>query len=418
MLSLAELAAYFQARQIKFEIHYFSREFFVMTFERKLDVSIVADLGGTIKIGELKATLPTQTIKDAFGGKNKQAQRQICEKITSSGIADAMAAFSEKPFFGVSVYCTNNYLHSALGNIQRFVGSSIKETLAKFGKKSQFMGFRDRKNSQLTHVEVIKKRMVENKAEVLFCIGKDETWIATTIAVHNPFDFQKRDVYKPNQRAIFGMPPRLARMMVNLSSCQAGKTLLDPFCGVGTILQEALLEGAATVGIDANSWCVKAAEENLDWIAREYELHSVDFRVLQGDIGRLAEKVGLETVNCIVSEPDLGPALKQFPTESYAKKIIEKLEPLFTEFIEQAYKVLMLDGRLVLVTPYIKTRSGQSVIMPIDETVKAAGFKRIYAFSEDIFSSKLDVGKLLHSTSLVEMDERHKVGREIHILQK
>ncbi len=418
MLSLAELAAYFQARKIKFEIHYFSREFFVMTFERKLDVSIVADLGGTIKIGELKATLPTQTIKDAFGGKNKQAQRQICEKITSSGIADAMAAFSEKPFFGVSVYCTNNYLHSALGNIQRFVGSSIKETLAKFGKKSQFMGFRDRKNSQLTHVEVIKKRMVENKAEVLFCIGKDETWIATTIAVHNPFDFQKRDVYKPNQRAIFGMPPRLARMMVNLSSCQAGKTLLDPFCGVGTILQEALLEGAATVGIDANSWCVKAAEENLDWIAREYELHSVDFRVLQGDIGRLAEKVGLETVNCIVSEPDLGPALKQFPTESYAKKIIEKLEPLFTEFIEQAYKVLMLDGRLVLVTPYIKTRSGQSVIMPIDETVKAAGFKRIYAFSEDIFSSKLDVGKLLHSTSLVEMDERHKVGREIHILQK
>ncbi len=418
MLSLAELAAYFQARQIKFEIHYFSREFFVMTFERKLDVSIVADLGGTIKIGELKATLPTQTIKDAFGGKNKQAQRQICEKITSSGIADAMAAFSEKPFFGVSVYCTNNYLHSALGNIQRFVGSSIKETLAKFGKKSQFMGFRDRKNSQLTHVEVIKKRMVENKAEVLFCIGKDETWIATTIAVHNPFDFQKRDVYKPNQRAIFGMPPRLARMMVNLSSCQAGKTLLDPFCGVGTILQEALLEGAATVGIDANSWCVKAAEENLDWIAREYELHSVDFRVLQGDIGRLAEKVGLETVNCIVSEPDLGPALKQFPTESYAKKIIEKLEPLFTEFIEQAYKVLMLDGRLVLVTPYIKTRSGQSVIMPIDETVKAAGFKRIYAFSKDIFSSKLDVGRLLHSISLVEMDERHKVGREIHILQK
>jgi len=389
-----------------------------MTFERKLDASIIADLGGTIKIGELKATLPTQSIKDAFGDKNKLAQRQICEKIASSGVADAMAAFSEKPFFGVSVYCTNNYLQSALGNIQRFVGSSIKEALAELGKKSQFMGFRDRKHSQLSHVEVIKKKMVENQAEVLFCIGKDETWIASTIAVHNPFDFQKRDVYKPNQRAIFGMPPRLARMMINLSFCNAGKTLLDPFCGVGTILQEALLEGAATVGIDANSWCVKAAEENLEWTAGEYELQGADFRVLQGDIGRLAEKVGLETVNCIVSEPDLGPALKQFPTESYAQKIIEKLEPLFTEFIEQAYRVLMLDGRLVLVTPYIKTRSGQPVIMPIDETVKAAGFKRIYAFSGEIFSSKLDVGRLIHSASLVEIDERHKVGREIHILQK
>jgi tRNA G10 N-methylase Trm11 len=418
ILSLAELSAYFQARQIKFKIQYFSREFFVMDFEKKLNVSLIADLGGTLKIGELKATLPTQTIKDSFGDKNKNAQKQIHEKIASSGVANAMAAFSEKPFFGVSVYCTNNYLHSSLGNIQRFVGSSIKETLAESGKKSQFMGFKDRKQSKLSHVEVIKKKMVENHAEVLLCIGKEDTWIATTTAVHNPFDFQKRDLYKPNQRAIFGMPPRLARMMVNLSSCNAGKTLLDPFCGVGTILQEALLEGAATVGLDINSWCVKAAEENLDWTVKEYELQNADFRVLVGEIGRLDEKVGLQAVDCIVSEPDLGPALKQFPTDSYAQKIIEKLEPLFTEFIEQAYRVLMQDGRLVLVTPYIKTRSGQPVIMPIDEAVKAAGFKRIYAFSEEIFSSKLDVGRLVHSASLIEMDERHKIGREIHILQK
>jgi tRNA G10 N-methylase Trm11 len=101
--------------------------------------------------------------------------------------------------------------------------------------------------------------------------------------------------------------------------------LLDPFCGVGTILQEALLEGVATVGIDVNSWCVKAAEENLEWIAREYELQGADFRVLQGDIGRLAEKVGLETVNCIVSEPDLGPALKQFPTSRIHKRLLKNL---------------------------------------------------------------------------------------------
>jgi hypothetical protein len=86
-----------------------------MTFERKLDASIIADLGGTIKIGELKATLPTQTIKDAFGDKIKQAQRQICEIIASS-VVDAMA-FS-KAFWGERLLY-NNYLQSALGNIQR-----------------------------------------------------------------------------------------------------------------------------------------------------------------------------------------------------------------------------------------------------------------------------------------------------------
>ena len=107
---------------------------------------------------------------------------------------------------------------------------------------------------------MLKKNLVENKAEVLFCIGRTETWVATTVAVHNPFEFQKRDIYKPNQRKIFGMPPRLARIMVNLSSCTSGKTLLDPFCGVGTILQEALLEKANAVGLDVNPWCVKAVK--------------------------------------------------------------------------------------------------------------------------------------------------------------
>ena len=418
ILSLAEITSYFQTRKANFEIQYFNREFFIIDFEQKLDTSIISDLGGTIKIGEIKTNMATQIIKDAFREKNKQAQKQISEKIASNKAAESMANLAEKPFFGVSVYCTNNYLQSALGNIQRFVGSVIKEKLAELGKKSQFMGFKDKKHVQLSHVEVIKKKLVENQAEVLFCIGKDKTWIATTIAVHNPFDFQKRDIYKPNQRAIFGMPPRLARIMVNLASCNAGKTLLDSFCGVGTILQEALLEGAATVGMDVNSWCVKAANENLDWLTREYELNNSDFRVVQGDVDRLAEKVGAETVDCIVSEPDLGPALKQFPTEPYAQKIIEKLEPLFNDFIEQAFRVLKPNGRLVLATPFIKTRSGQPVIMPIDEAVKNAGFKRVYVFSKDLFANKLDIGRLVNTASLIEMDERHKVGREIHILQK
>ena len=197
------------------------------------------------------------------------------------------------------------------------------------------MGFgKDRKQAQLSHVEVLKKNLVENKAEVLFCIGRNETWVATTVAVHNPFEFQKRDIYKPNQRKIFGMPPRLARIMVNLSSCTSGKTLLDPFCGVGTILQEALLERAMVVGLDVNPWCVKAASENLDWLIREYGLENADFRVLQGDVGRLVEKIGQDTLDCIVCEPDLGPALRQVPTGPYAEKIIQKLEPLYFGFVE------------------------------------------------------------------------------------
>ena len=181
-------------------------------------------------------------MKEAFVDKNKQAQKQIIESLASSSLVDEMAKSAEKMLFGVSVYCSENTLRPLSGAIQRFVGSAVKDELAGYGKKSKFMGFsKDRKLAQLSHVEVLKKNMVENKSEILFCIGKEETWVAITIAVHNPFEFQKRDMYKPNQRKIFAMPPRMARIMVNLSACTPGKVLLDPFCGVGTVLQEALL---------------------------------------------------------------------------------------------------------------------------------------------------------------------------------
>lgn len=420
ILSLAELISYLNARQILFQIDYFSTEFFKLTLKEDLNTQIISDLGGTLKIAEIKTKLPTETIKEAFLERNKKAQKEVSKAVASSGIMDGIAKSLYKILFGISIYTSDNDIKKVGGSIQRYVGSAIKEELAALGRKSSFMGTGlDRSEAQLTHVEVLKKQLVENQAEVLLCVGKTETWIGITVAVHNPFEFQKRDVYKPNQRAIFGMPPRLARIMVNLSACTAEKTLLDAFCGVGTILQEALLERAMVVGVDVNSWCIKAATENLEWLEQEYHLTDADFRIIRGDVCHLSERVGVESVDCIVSEPDLGPALRETPTGPYAQKIIEKLKPMFLDFIEQAYQVLRPKGRLVLVTPYIRTRSREAVTMPIDEKLVEIGFKRIYAFTDDVFSTEApEHGRLMGLPSLVEMDERHKIGREIHILQK
>jgi tRNA G10 N-methylase Trm11 len=420
-LSLAEITSFLEARKINFEVLFFSNDFFTLRSDENIDASIIADLGGTIKIGNFEAKISSDIVKEAFLQKTKEAQTQISKIIEASGLVDKMAKQAAgKVFFGVSVYCTEKQLRPLSGIIQRFIGSAIKDELAGYGKKSQFMGFsKDRRLAQLSHVEVLKKKLVENKSEVLFCIGRETSWVATTIAVHNPFEFQKRDIYKPRQRKIFGMPPRLAKIMVNLSFCSPEKVLLDPFCGVGTVLQEALLARATVVGVDINPWCIKAAEENLEWIKREYNIEDADFRVVQGDVGMLAKKIGLETVDCIATEPDLGPALRQVPTTPYARKIIEKLEPLFFGFINEAYKVLKKEGHLVLVTPYIITRSGQSVTMPIGEKAETVGFKRVYPFSKEMFAEDaFGQDDLLGLASLVEVDERHKIGREIHVFKK
>jgi tRNA G10 N-methylase Trm11 len=170
--------------------------------------------------------------------------------------------------------------------------------------------------------------------------------------------------------------------------------------------------------VDINPWCVKAAVENLEWLKREYGLTEAEFRVLQGDVCRLAQKIGQEQVDCVATEPDLGPALRHVPTMPYAAKIIEKLEPLYYGFVEEALKVLRKNGKLVLVTPYIQTRSGNPVTMPIAEKAANVGFKTVFPFRKEIFAEGMAQHNLIEMASLVDAEERHKIGREIHIFQK
>jgi tRNA G10 N-methylase Trm11 len=420
-LSLAELAFLLETRGTKFVVCSFSKEFFVITTEEKVDAPIIDYLGGTIKIGASAVDFPTEIVKRAFLQKNKEDQAQISREIAASGLADDMVkAESEKTLFGVSVYCAEKQLRMASKSIQRFVGSTIKRELSDYGKKSKFMGFaKDRRLPQLSHVEVLKKNLVENKAEILFCMGREQTFVAVTVAVHNPFEFQKRDVGKPVQRKIFAIPPRLARIMVNLAACTEGKVLLDPFCGVGTVLQEALLVKAKAIGVDINRWCIEAAARNLDWLKDEYGLENGEYRVLQGDVHRLSQKIGWEQVDCIATEPDLGPALRQMPTTSYAVRITEKLEPLYYGLLEESYKVLKRGGRLVLVSPWIKTRSGKPVTMQIEEKAIGMGFERVYPFKRKFFAGDAVVPeRLVAMASLVDAEERHKIGREIHVFKK
>ena len=419
-LSLAELIAFLEARGVQFEVRQISREFFVVYFEKGTSALTIEDLGGTLKIGAVKAYFPTTVVGEAFLQKNKQAREQLRREIAASrSVAEMLEELPVKTIFGVSVYCGDDSLRSVSKSIQRFVGSSIKRELKAHGMKSSFMGFAiNRQQPQLSHVEVLKKNFVEKKAETLLCIGKKQTVAATTVAVHNPFEFQKRDIDKPMQRKIFAISPRLAKIMVNLASCTAGKLLVDPFCGVGAILQEALLAKARVVGVDINPWCVKAALSNLGWLKKEYALKGVDYAVVKGDALRLAEKLG-EEVDCIVTEPDLGPALQQVPTSPYAGKILARLEPLYWGFLEEACRVLKNGGRLVLVAPYMRTRSGKHVTIPVVEKAVSTGFKRVHLFQEKVFGEEVEVKKeMADMASFVEAEERHKVGREIFVFQK
>ena len=419
-LSLAELIAFLQTKQKKFKILSISKEFFIVRFEKKIDPTIIDSLGGIIKIGKIETNFPTDILDKAILQKDKPSKKEIENIVSNTTIIDDLCSSEKKTFFGVSVYYSEKRFRKITKASQRFFGSIIKRKLSEQGKKSRFMGFsKDRKLPQLSHVEVLKKKLISSKAEIIICIDKNKTWISTTKAVHNPFEFQKRDIEKPIQRKIFGIPPRLAKILINLSSCTQEKVLLDPFCGVGTILQEGLLTKSKVIGVDINPWCIKATERNLEWLSKEYELTNPEYRVIQGDIKDLSKKIGYNEIDCIATEPDLGPALRQLPTLPYAKKIIMKLDKLYFMFLNETYKVLRKDCRCVFVTPYLKTRSGHIVTMNIEEKAENIGFKRVFPFKKENFEKiSAEKEEILNINSLVDTNKRHKIGREINIFQK
>ena len=103
-----------------------------------------------------------------------------------------------------------------------------------------------------THVEIIKN-------------GK---YYYRVIGVQDIEAYAKRDQARPARDAKVGMlPPKLAQILINLCGVLPEKSVvLDPFCGTGVVLQEAVLMGYQPYGTDINERMVEYAERNLEWL--------------------------------------------------------------------------------------------------------------------------------------------------------
>jgi len=419
-LSLAEVVAFLTTRTVRFKVVELSKSFFVLASDISPHLTAVNSLGGTIKVGRVLSKSSSEVVRDAFLGRDKQAQEEIRQKLSSNSVFDQL--FEKPPqklMFGVSVYFESPFFLTFSKRIQRFIGGSLKNELASRGVRARFMGFqKNRRAPQLTHVEVLRKRLTGNGTETLFCIGRRQTFVSKTADVHDPFQFQRRDISRPVQRKIYTIPPRLARVMINLSGCLPEKTLFDPFCGVGTILQEALLSGARVMGMDIDPWCVEASRTNLEWLKNQYAIKEPKYSVFLGDSRKLTVKIGKETIDCIATEPDLGPPLLHFPTESYAKRITNKLEPLYFDFLDGAREVLRPGGNLVFVTPWIRTRSGGFITLDLHGKAKSLGFRTVPPFREEIFGDNVRYTEMSPELSLVDVGTGQKIGRKINVLQK
>lgn len=270
------------------------------------------------------------------------------------------------------------------------IGMEIKKELKARGISSRLVTSQEK---VLSSVIVTKNKVTE------FLILPNI--LALTCAVQEFEEYGKRDYGRPKSDAHSGMlPPKLARIMINLSQTKTNDVILDPFCGSGTVLTEALsLDYKNLIASDLSVKAVEDTKDNLDWLCGEYNITDAKFAIYNLNVDKLNSKIKESSVNAVVTEPYLGPTIKDDEKESHIFKIISGLENIYLKAFDQFHLVLKPNGIVVIVMPFwhIDTREFR---LRIENKIANLGFKR------------LDRGNLIYSR------RDQKVWRQIEIWQK
>lgn len=392
-LSLAELFSVLRREGVAFNLEHYQAGAAIVGAREKLDTDfLMAELGGTIKIAEAAehqfSNAPLPAVKAAI----LEFLRALSKK---SG---------RKLFFGLSGY--GPWQKKDLEKI----GLSVKNDLAQDGIVSRLVVSRD---SALSSVVVkTNKLLSERGADLSLVLGKNSFWLGRTLAVQPFAEFSERDFGRPGRDPRSGMlPPKLAKIMLNLSEVKKTKTILDPFCGSGTVATEAGVMGWKKIlASDINPRAVADTEKNWQWLTRAKPF-SGSLLARQADVAKLSSVYGPETVAAIVTEPFLGPPLSKTESRKNAREILADLSKFYEKFLREAMKILTRDGVIVMVWPFF--REGQEYFLPLTiERLAEIGMEIVPLLPKEMFAFLTARHTLLYSRP------DQQVGREIVKLKK
>jgi len=385
-ISTAELIAALNAADAGFDAKasVFTPAVMIATVEKQLDADFFHRLGGSIKMARV--------VKES-------------QNIDQDLLKLLEAAAGEKSLdFGLSLYDLGADPARArmFGKWMKPLSLELKNQLKAGGRGARAVMA---EGLALSSVQVDKNKLVGKGAEFLILAGPKATWLARTLAVQAFEDFSERDFGRPKADAKSGMlPPKLARMMVNIASGPVTETLLDPFCGSGTVLNEAATLGYRDlIGSDISEKAISDTKDNFAWLAKERGL-KVRFEAFVSDVKNLPEKIAPGSVSTIVCEPYLGPPLKG--TESDQKIHFEYLElmGLYRRAFDAFSKILKPGGKVVFVFPFFGSKH-VNILRELED----------YGFRAEGLLPGLAVTALnaRSSTGLVYKRPDQRVGRDI-----
>ncbi len=211
--------------------------------------------------------------------------------------------------------------------------------------------------------ELRHNRVLEHGFELLLVFSQSEVVIARTTGVQDIDWYSKRDYERPARSAKVGMlPPKLAQVLVNVTR---GEVVVDPFCGTGVVLQEALLLGREVHGSDLAAEMVAASQTNLAWLG-EQVAGLPAWTVEEAN----AREVKLPPNAAVVSEGYLGPNLHHVPLPDVLHQIRSDLRELYVATLKNWAAQLPAGAEVSLCVPAWRVGAKWSYLELVDELPK------------------------------------------------
>lgn len=396
-LSIAEIYSVLNGWNYSFETISEREDYLLLNCSTPLNLAeLQKQLGGTIKTGEIFHESPNKNL-NTFG---KALEKYVIEK-----------SFEHKKlFFGLNLY------ESKRSNLKHQLFKWAL-TLKKEAKSLDYGKIRlvNSKDDILSSVVVKKNKLLEEFGfDINIFIEKKNIYIGRTLNIQDFEFYNEIDYGRPASDAKSGMlPPKLAQTMINLAENPKNPkdlVFLDPFCGSGTILMQAVLQGFIHInGSDISEKAVYDTVQNLAYISKITSIDNFKSNIQEIDVNNLSTAITKESIDLVSTETFLGPALKG--TESKEELIANRNEliKLYEITFDEIYKVLKPGGKFIITIP-IFIYKNDFIDFDIQRIIQN-NFKSIKTLK--------DYGSLYTKRkSLVYKREGQKLWREIFCFEK
>lgn len=341
-------------------------------------------LGGAIRLCKMLTELDTTNWK--------QIEKFLVQ--VSPGQAAKMP--EGKMHLGFSVYGLSVSPQQLLAT-----GLTLKKAIQKTGRSVRLV---PNKTAELNTAQVIHNKVASpNGWELIFVRSGDKTLVAQTVFVQDIDSYSERDFGRPKRDSRVGMlPPKLAQTIINLATgpneftaikdqlsndmiCmppedvqkmhneRRSTTLLDPFCGTGVVLQEALLIGYSVTGTDIEPRMIDYTRQNLEWLSAKRPGVIEHATLAAGD----ATEMQWPPVDMVACESYLGRPFTSAPTPEVLAQTISDCNLILKKFLKNIHRQLKPGARLCVAIPAWQVKADQFRHLPLVDQIEELGYNQV-----------------------------------------